>query len=78
MFLLFGQLLSLKQIMVVVTMSEEFSASPVTTGRKNATGAAVLLLVSPAVLRSFVEASLVFVSIEWYRFYMIFLQVSLF
>ena len=73
-----GQVLSLKQRMVVVRMREEFSASPVTTGKRTATGAAVLLLVFLAVLRSFVEASLVFVSIEWYRFYMIFLQVSLF
>ena len=75
---MFGQVLSLKQRMVVVRMREEFSASLATAGKRIATGAAVSLLVSPAVLRSFVEASLVFVSIEWYRFYMIFLQVSLF
>ena len=59
------QVLSLKQRMVVVRMKEEFSASLVTTGKRTATGADVSLLVSPAVLRSFVEASLVFVSIEW-------------
>jgi len=58
-------------------MSEEFSGSPVTTGKRTAIGAAALLLESPAVLRSFVEASLVFVSIYHCSYHMIFLQVIL-
>ena len=58
--------------MVVAWMREELSASLATTGVRTATDAAVSLLVSRAVPRSFVEAFQLFVSLYLNILYSIF------